>query len=143
QKINDFGLDYVQLHGSESVEFIKKLKKLSSVKIIKVVKVGNQVDWKGLMPFEALVDLFLFDTQTKSFGGSGIQCDWSILEGYPLQKGFLISGGVDEGSVEILEALAIKMPLLVGVDINSRFEKTPGIKDVEKVQMFLKRIKDN
>lgn len=141
QSINDFGLDYVQLHGSESVAFIQKLKKLSRVRIIKVVKVGAEIDWEGLRPFEPLVDLFLFDTQTNKFGGSGVQFDWTVLESYPLQKGFLLSGGVDEGSVEAIEALASKVPLLLGVDINSRFETSPGVKDTAKVQRFLKMVR--
>jgi len=141
QNINDFGLDYVQLHGSESVAFIQKLKKLSRVRIIKVVKVGAEIDWEELRPFEPLVDLFLFDTQTTKFGGSGVQFDWTVLESYPLQKGFLLSGGVDEGSVEAIEALASKVPLLLGVDINSRFETSPGVKDTAKVQRFLKMVR--
>jgi len=142
QKINDFGLDYVQLHGSESAEFITKLKRQSSVKIIKVFRIGTKVDWQELKPFEALVDIFLFDTHTKKFGGSGIKFDWAVLEEYPLQKGFLLSGGVDEKSVETIEALALKMPKLLGVDINSRFETAPGRKNIDKVRKFIKKIRD-
>jgi phosphoribosylanthranilate isomerase len=142
QKINGFNLDYVQLHGDETVGFIRDIKTVSPIKIIKVFRVGEAIDWEELQAFEAVVDLFLFDTQTQKFGGSGKQFDWSILEKYPFQKEFLLSGGVDEGSIETLQALAVKIPQLLGVDINSKFEIQPGLKDIEKVRSFVKKMRN-
>lgn len=142
QKINDFALDYVQLHGNESVEYVAGLKKLTPIKIIKVIRVAKDVDWQKIMPFEPLIDLFLFDTETKEFGGSGMQFNWSVLESYPFQKGFLLSGGVDQKSINTISALAFKVPQLAGVDINSKFENRPGIKEVEKVRDFVKEMRN-
>lgn len=139
QKINDYALDYVQLHGDESLEFISGLKSASPVKIIKACRVGKNIDWQELEPFDELVDLFLFDTQTEKYGGSGKQFDWAVLESYPLQKGFLLSGGVDAENMDTIHAMAIKLPRLRGVDINSKFEIQPGLKDLEKVTKFIRR----
>lgn len=139
QKINDYALDYVQLHGDETLEFVRRLKSESQVKTIKAFRVGKNVDWQALQPFDELVDLFLFDTQTEKYGGSGKQFDWAVLESYPLEKGFLLSGGVDSGNIDTIHAMAIKLPLLRGVDINSKFETGPGLKDLEKVSKFVRR----
>src|SRR5690606_24540519 len=79
QKVEDYGLNYVQLHGDEDLDYVTRLRGISSARIIKVVRVGGDVDWQALRGLETLVDLFLFDTQTEKFGGSGKQFDWSIL----------------------------------------------------------------
>lgn len=139
QKVEAYGLAYVQLHGDEDLEYTRRLRSASSVKIIKVVRVGDEVDWHALRELEAVVDLFLFDTQTEKFGGSGKQFDWSILERYPFQKDFLLSGGVNSGSLGTIQALAIKQPHLIGVDINSKFENESGKKDINKVKAFVEQ----
>jgi len=100
------------------------------------------VNWEEIKPFSDVVDMFLFDTQTSKFGGSGIQFDWSIMEQYPFEKDFLLSGGVNEGSVGMIHALSAMVPRLLGVDINSRFESEPGIKDIKRVGKFKKEIKN-
>jgi phosphoribosylanthranilate isomerase len=140
-KINDFALEFVQLHGDETVEFIRELKSASPIKVIKVFRIGEEVDWQELKSFEEDVDLFLFDTETHHFGGSGKQFDWSVLEQYPFQKGFLLSGGVDRESLDTINVLAIKLPQLMGVDINSKFEVRPGWKDVLQVSEFVKELR--
>lgn len=138
QQINDFALDYVQLHGDETLDFVRVLMSSSPVRIIKVVRVGDSVDWQELAKWEELVDLFLFDTQTEKFGGSGTQFDWSVLERYPLNTNFLLSGGVNSGSWNTVQAMTVKCPQLIGLDINSKFEREPGIKDVDKIKSFIK-----
>lgn len=140
--INDYALNYVQLHGHESMDLVKKLKTNSSIGVLKVIRVAEEVDWKEFEPYEEWVDFFLFDTSTKDFGGSGIKFNWAILENYPFQKQFLLSGGVDEESIETISALATKVPQLAGVDINSRFELSPGVKDIQKVRNFVKEIRN-
>jgi phosphoribosylanthranilate isomerase len=139
QKVEDYGLDYVQLHGDEDLDYIMRLRLSSPIKIIKVVRVGDEVDWDALRGLEAVVDLFLFDTQTEKFGGSGKQFDWSILERYPFQKDFLLSGGVNNESLGTIQALAIKQPHLIGVDINSKFENENGLKDINKIKAFVEQ----
>ena len=142
EKIQDYSLSYVQLHGDESIEYTFNLRASSPVKIIKVCRVGTEVDWDEIKPFSEVVDMFLFDTQTSKFGGSGIQFDWSIMEQYPFEKNFLLSGGVNEGSVGTIHALSAMVPRLWGVDINSRFEFEPGIKDIKRVGKFKKELKN-
>lgn len=137
QKIEQYGLEFVQLHGDENLQFITDLRAASPIKIIKVVRVGDTVDWQELKEFESSVDMFLFDTQTEKFGGSGKQFNWSILDRYPLSRDFILSGGVNSDSLGTIQVLAVKMPRLVGVDINSKFESQPGIKDIEKIKSFV------
>lgn len=139
EKVEAYGLAYVQLHGDENSEFTTRLRSASAVKIIKVVRVGDEVDWHALREMEGAVDLFLFDTQTEKFGGSGKQFDWSILERYPFQTDFLLSGGVNSESLGTIQALAIKQPHLIGVDINSKFENDSGKKDINKVKAFVEQ----
>ncbi len=143
QKVEDYGLSYVQLHGDEDLEFVKTLYKKSPAKIIKVFRVDDKVNWKTLEQFEPFIDYFLFDTQTKMYGGSGKKFDWALLEKYPLKKKFLLSGGIDEGSSPQIQALAAKVPQLAGVDINSKFEIAPGLKDIEKIRQFVEALREN
>lgn len=141
QNIEDFGLEYVQLHGDEPLEFLLQLKSASPVKIIKVIRVGDRVDWPKMKEMEDAVDLFLFDTQTEKFGGSGKQFDWSVLERYPLNKNFILSGGVNSDSLGTIQALAVKVPRLIGLDINSKFEIEAGVKNIDKIRDFIQRNK--
>ncbi|MDN3670256.1 phosphoribosylanthranilate isomerase [Echinicola jeungdonensis] len=141
--VNDYGLSFVQLHGDEDLKFVKKLHQQSAVKIIKVFRVEDQVNWKSLEPFEPYIEYFLFDTQTKMYGGSGRKFDWALLEQYPLKKQFLLSGGIDEDSASMIHALANKVPQLVGVDINSKFEESPGLKDIGKIRRFVEALREN
>lgn len=142
EKIRDYSLSYVQLHGNESVEYVRRLKASSPVQIIKVCRVGTAVNWEEIKPFSEVVDLFLFDTQTSKFGGSGVQFDWSIMEQYPFEIDFLLSGGVNEESVGMIHALSTIVPRLSGIDINSRFENKPGLKDIERIGKFKKELKN-
>src|SRR5690606_12653915 len=73
QKVEEYALAYVQLHGDEDLKYTRRLRSASSVKVIKVVRVGDDVDWHALREWEEVVDLFLFDTQAEKFGGSGKQ----------------------------------------------------------------------
>jgi len=139
QKVGEYGLAYVQLHGDEDLEYMQSLRSLSPVKIIKVVRVGDEVDWQELKKLESSVDVFLFDTQTEKFGGSGKQFNWSILERYPLERNFILSGGVNADSLGTIQALAVKIPKLIGVDINSKFERVPGIKDIDRITAFVQQ----
>ncbi|GGF37243.1 phosphoribosylanthranilate isomerase [Echinicola rosea] len=136
-KVNAFGLAYVQLHGDEDVAFVEELKKQSPADLIKVFRVTAEVDWSYLKCFEPYVAYFLFDTETKGYGGSGRQFNWELLGKYPLQKPFLLSGGIQEESVVEIQQLQQKQPKMAGVDINSKFELHSAFKDVNKVARFV------
>ncbi|QDH79715.1 phosphoribosylanthranilate isomerase [Echinicola soli] len=141
-KANDFGLAYIQLHGDEDVAFVADLKKQITADIIKVFRVTGEVDWTYLKGFEPHVTYFLFDTETKGYGGSGKRFDWELLEKYPLERPFLLSGGIQEENVEEIKHLQQKQPKLAGVDINSKFELHAAFKDVEKVIRFVKALQE-
>lgn len=140
KKIRDFDLAAVQLHGQEPPEFVELLSKKTSAEIWKVISVQDQIDWKSLKGYIPFVSKFLFDTATSAHGGSGQKFDWAILETYPFDKGFLLSGGLDEVSHEEILALAAKLPQLQGVDLNSRFEEVPGLKNVGRLKKFKEKL---
>lgn len=139
-KIDKFGLAAVQLHGSESPEFVRELKLKTDKKLWKVVSVADQIDWDQLRDYVGLVEYFLFDTATKGHGGSGRQFDWKVLESYPFEVPFILSGGVDEDSAEELIRFAEKAPQLISIDLNSKFEDAPGLKNIEKLKRFRTRL---
>lgn len=140
KRIRNFDLSAVQLHGQETPDFVESLSKKTSAEIWKVISVREQIDWQSLKGYLPFVNKFLFDTATSAHGGSGQKFDWKVLETYPFDKGFLLSGGLDEESVDGILALADKLPQLQGVDLNSRFEDAPGLKNIEKLKKFKKRI---
>ena len=136
RKVDQFGLSAIQLHGNESVEFVKDLSGKTDAELWKVVSVGDQIDWGSLESFLPFVSKFLFDTATAAHGGSGKRFDWKVLETYPFDKGFLLSGGLDENSAEEVLDLRQQIPQLQGVDLNSKFEDAPGVKNIEKLKNF-------
>jgi len=140
KRIKDFDLSAVQLHGQETPDFVESLSKKTSAEIWKVISVQDQIDWQSLKSYLPFVSKFLFDTATSVHGGSGQKFDWKVLETYPFDKGFLLSGGLDEESVEEISALDIKLPQLQGVDLNSKFEDSPGMKNIGILKKFKKRL---
>lgn len=136
--VDRFGLDFVQLHGGESAEYCQRVS--SFCKVIKVFSVSSTFDFSKLDAFD-FCEYFLFDTATPYFGGSGEKYDWDILKEYKLKIPFLLSGGLGPEDAEGL--LNFKHHAYVGIDINSRFEISPGRKDREKVFSFSKFLKNN
>lgn len=140
KKTELFQLSAIQLHGQESPEFVRILSEKTDCELWKVVSVKNSVDWKTLESYLPFISRFLFDTASASHGGTGRKFDWAVLETYPFHKGFLLSGGLDIESAEEILALAKKIPQLEGVDLNSKFEDVPGLKNIEKLIRFKKRL---
>ena len=136
RKVDQFGLSAIQLHGTESPDFVNSLAEKTDAELWKVVSVGDQIDWKSLEGYLPLVTKFLFDTATSAHGGSGKRFDWKVLETYPFHKGFLLSGGLDEESAEEVLTLRKQILQLQGVDLNSKFEDAPGLKNIEKLKNF-------
>ncbi len=123
-----FGLDMVQLHGEESVAKVQELRKkgISVIKVFRVLDVlPDEMD--DFIPY---CDLFLFDTRTPKYGGSGQKFDWSILKG--VDHPFLLSGGIGVDDLEEIKKMNLKH--LVGLDVNSKVEVRPGLKDIKKVK---------
>lgn len=130
QKIDEYNLDFVQLHGDETPEFCKQLSR--NVKIIKAFGVDEEFDFLRLNEYKSSIEYFLFDTKTLEHGGSGKQFDWNILEKYDNEIPFFLSGGIDIndiGSILQLNKLNIH-----AIDVNSKFEIRPGLKDINKIK---------
>lgn len=138
EKIKKYQLDVIQLHGDESVEFCKKLTQ-TKVEIIKVFSVNNYFDFAILKDFESVCDFFLFDTKGKLPGGNGTTFNWQILEHYNSAKPFFISGGIGIEEIEtIMNSLywreSKKNLPIYAIDVNSKFEIKPGLKNIESVR---------
>jgi len=125
------GLNYIQLHGNESVEFCKKIQGHS--KIIKVFKVDDSFDFNQCQAFD-FADYFLFETKGKLAGGNGIKFNWQILNKYQMNVPFFLSGGI--GIHEIKDLKKIRLPKLEVIDVNSGFEIEEGLKNVELIKQF-------
>jgi phosphoribosylanthranilate isomerase len=135
---NLYGIKTLQLHGDETPELCKQLKD-KGFSIIKAFGVDENFNFDVLLNYEDHVDFFLFDTKTNEFGGSGLSFNWDILQKYQLEKPFLLSGGL---SLENLaEVLKIENKHFYGVDLNSKFEIEPGLKDIEKLEKAFELIK--
>jgi phosphoribosylanthranilate isomerase len=137
-----YGLNAVQLHGEEPVKYCIALKGLLSdagIELIKAFGIDEQFDFGILDAYDNVVDYFLFDTQTPGHGGSGKTFNWSLLENYKLNKPYFLSGGIGPDSIEQLKQ--INDPRLYAIDINSKFELAPGLKDVDKLKDFNQRLR--
>jgi len=136
-KVEQFGLDMVQLHGDERPEYCFDLKS-KGIKVIKVFSVAESFDFNQLEAYKPYVDFFLFDTKGKERGGNGVQFDWLILKGYDQEIQFFLSGGIDLENLEQLSEL--KGMNLHAIDVNSKFEIEPGLKDVGRLKELKERL---
>ncbi len=129
-KIKKYNLDLIQLHGNESPEYCQNLKQ-EKIKIIKVFSIDDNFDFSELNNYEKVCDYFLFDTKGKLHGGNGITFNWKILENYTSKKPFFLSGGI--GLEEIKKINGLNLPIFA-IDVNSKFEIKPGLKNVQLLQ---------
>lgn len=132
-----FQLDVIQLHGDESPAFCQELKN-KGLTVWKAFGVNIDFDFTTLDAYSDVVDLFLFDTKTPAHGGSGNTFDWDLLDQYPGKTPYLLSGGI--GVHNLASALERKDSRMVGLDLNSKLEIAPGLKDIDLVQKALKII---
>jgi phosphoribosylanthranilate isomerase len=145
-KVHNFQLNYIQLHGNETIEYCKELRschlersrKISSechqIEIIKAFSVNDNFDFSKTQPFEKYCDYFLFDTKGKNYGGNGVKFNWEILQKYKGKTPFLLSGGIIKEDVD--EIKKIKHSAFEGIDINSGFEIEPGLKNINNIKEF-------
>ena len=139
KKVIEYNLGAVQLHGSESVIYCRQLKDLLSVtlpfkklEIIKAFGISPGFDFNQLQLFNDVVDYFLFDTKTTGHGGSGVAFDWKILEQFKGQKPYFLSGGLSPDNISDISNLVPEQ--LYGIDLNSKFELEPGVKDIKSLR---------
>lgn len=144
-RVYNYKLDYIQLHGNEPRETLENLRATidpdikPKIKIIKAISVSSAEDIKKYKEYVGAADLFLFDTKCKTVGGSGELFDWQVLQAYDGDVPFLLSGGIGPDDAERIKNF--HHPKCIGIDLNSKFEIEPALKDVEKLKQFLVKVK--
>lgn len=139
--VEEYQLEAIQLHGDETVTYIKQLKThLPLIEIIKVFGIKDEFNFDVLTPFLPLVDYFLFDTKGKERGGNGVQFDWSVLDAYPYEKPFFLSGGIGLKDVLAIQKIIDSNLPIYALDINSKFEIEPGLKNINEVKTFKNKL---
>jgi phosphoribosylanthranilate isomerase len=159
EKVNNYTLQAVQLHGNESPEFCEKLRTRHSefiseshhenlkqvqndekLKVIKVFSIKDQFDFSILTPYEEVCDYFLFDTKGKLPGGNGYTFDWGVLKDYPSTKPFFLSGGIGLEQIENLNTFkkSDASKYCYAIDVNSKFEIEAGLKNLTELEKFKK-----
>ena len=136
--VDNFGLDMVQLHGDETPYFCERMSNYISVVKAFRITADDNIEWK-IKNFYNDTDMFLFDTEGVGYGGTGHKFNWDKLNGMNIDKPFFIGGGISPNDADLLKEFA-KDPVakdLFAVDINSKFEISPGVKDMEKVKKFV------
>ncbi len=143
-KIEHYQLDCVQLHGNESPDLCEKIKS-NHIEVIKAFSIHEDFDFASLNKYKNHVNYFLFDAKGKLPGGNGIIFDWTLLDKYTLNIPFFLSGGIGLTNVN-----SIKTFLQTGIskycyaiDVNSRFENKPGVKNASKIKRLYKRLYEN
>ena len=137
QRIVEYGLDLVQLHGDESPDYCRELQ--AEIPVIKAVRIGEATNLeKELERYEKVCDYFLFDTDSRQYGGTGQSFNWELLQNVSITKPFFLSGGIGPDDHEKIKAF--QHPRLFALDLNSRFETAPGQKNMDSLKAFLQKL---
>ncbi len=142
QTVDDCGLYLVQLHGDETPKYCEKI--ADYVTVVKAFRLREEdnVLWK-VKDYNDIADMFLFDTEGAGYGGTGRKFDWNVLKGLNIGKPFFLSGGIEANDTDKLKDFS-KEPVakdLFSIDVNSKFEISPGIKDMEALSSFIQSVK--
>lgn len=143
EKSKQYALDYIQLHGDETPEFCATVESSTTAKVIKAFALDSNFDFSILEPYQNYCSYFLFDTKGQYFGGNGATFDWSILKKYTLPKEYFLSGGISLQTVEkLIEFLKSDYSeKCFALDLNSKFEDSPGLKNSSKLKEFMQLLK--
>ena len=160
--VEEYRLDAIQLHGDESLEYVTELQRQlaerralfieenkhqkkkknkhviadEKVEVIKVFGIKDAFNFDILKPYLEVVDFFLFDTKGKERGGNGVKFEWAVLEKYPFEKPFFLSGGIGlQDAEEVQKIINSELPIYA-LDVNSKFESAPGKKNVKELIKF-------
>jgi phosphoribosylanthranilate isomerase len=145
-RVYNYDIDYIQMHGSEGIIEIDNLRATidpdihKDIKFIKTISISKAEDLEKCKEYEGHADLLLFDTKCDEHGGSGEQFDWNILKAYDGKTPFILSGGIGPDDVERIKAF--NHPMLYGIDVNSKFETEPAMKDVNMLKSFIDKLKN-
>jgi phosphoribosylanthranilate isomerase len=142
RQVEAFGLDMVQLHGDETPRFCEQL--ANYITVVKVFRLGENdpIEWL-IRPYQDYCDMFLFDTEGAGYGGTGKKFNWDTLKPAHIDKLFFLSGGIEAADVVKLREFELEPVArkLFAIDINSKFELSPGVKDLKKIRSMLDGIK--
>jgi phosphoribosylanthranilate isomerase len=140
--VEDYRLDMVQLHGDEIPRYCEQV--ANYITVIKAFRLSENdpIDWMA-KPYDEACDMYMFDTLGAGYGGTGKKFDWNVLKNSTIDKLFFLSGGIEPGDEENLrkfgkEEIAKK---IFAVDINSKFELSPGVKNLQMVREFAANLK--
>ncbi|MEO8823033.1 MAG: phosphoribosylanthranilate isomerase [Ginsengibacter sp.] len=140
KQVDDYGLEMVQLHGDETASFCNRIS--DQIKVIKAFRIADSdanVDWM-VQEYDEVCDFYLFDKGSAGlYGGTGKKFNWDLLKNSKIGKPFFLSGGIGRNDAQALKEFT--HPFFYGVDVNSRFETSPGIKDMELIKEFAKELK--
>lgn len=129
-----YGIRTVQLHGDETPDDCRELKRRGYA-VFKAIPVGVDVEWEAYRGYEDAVEMFVLDSKSAARGGSGKKFDWAVLSDYPLSTPYLLGGGVSPDDAALIAGHS--SPGMAGVDLNSRFEEAPGLKDIALLAPFI------
>lgn len=132
--VNRLELDYVQIHGDESAEYCMELSKMK-IKVIKSFGIDENFNFDALEAYMPWCDYFLFDTKSKDYGGTGLHFDWNLLNRYTYSKPVFMSGGI--GPEDITQIGQIQHLPIHAIDINSKFELSPAMKNIDLLKNFI------
>ncbi len=136
---SEYHIGTIQLHGTESPEFCDELEQ-SGFQVIKAFGLNEDFNFNNLKLYEKVCEYFLFDTQSKNFGGSGKKFNWEILERYQMNKAFFLSGGI---RLEDLDSIrSFRHEQLYAIDVNSGFELKAGLKNAEQITLMINQIRN-
>jgi phosphoribosylanthranilate isomerase len=142
--VDECRLHMVQLHGDESPKYCERI--ADYVSVVKAFRVSDNdsIEWM-IRPYMDVCDMFMFDTMGAGYGGTGKKFDWNMLKGSSIGKPFFLSGGIQPEDTNALISFKEEpvSKALFAIDINSKFETSPGVKDMNKVQKFIKDLKQD
>ncbi|MGN6266855.1 MAG: phosphoribosylanthranilate isomerase [Ginsengibacter sp.] len=141
KQVDEFGLEMVQLHGDETASFCNKISdQLKVIKAFRITDIDANVDWL-VQEYDEVCDYYLFDKGSAGlYGGTGKKFDWDLLQNSAIKKPFFLSGGIGRNDVAALKTF--HHPFFYGLDVNSRFEISPGIKNLNLIKDFAEELKN-
>ena len=135
--VDECRLHMVQLHGDETPKYCEKIADYISVVKAFRISPNDNIEWK-IKDYMDVCDMFLFDTDGAGFGGTGKKFDWSLLKSLQIGKPYFLSGGIGPEDADEIKKFAMEpaAKALFAIDVNSRFEESAGVKNMEKVKTF-------
>lgn len=145
--VKQHNLKVVQLHGGESPDYCTKLIEQNrqqnsshEIQLWKVFSIKDEFDFNRLIPYEGIVHKFLFDTKGKQKGGNGYTFNWDVLRTYPSKTPFILSGGIGLAELDKVDAILTTHLPIYGIDVNSKFETAPGLKDISQLKELIQHM---